>query len=107
MTKSSSNVPDANLDPSGAPLVLELRRDHKPSLELWKVALKQPKELKQKKKKNIKTTDLGDTVGRIHLGKQRTDDIQTRKVKALKTRRGDDVSNAPDAADDMDDSDDE
>ena len=104
LTKSGTTVPAANLDPSGPPLVLELRRDHKPSLELWKVALKQPKELKPKKKKNIKTTDLGDTVGRIHLGKQNTAEIQTRKVKALKQRHDDDDDDDDD--DDME-SDDE
>jgi len=85
--KAGGPVPDATLAPSGAPLILELRRDHKPSLELWKIALKQPKALKAKKKKNIKTTSLGDTVGRIHLGKQMTNEIQTRKVKALRKPR--------------------
>ncbi|EGB08018.1 hypothetical protein AURANDRAFT_26879 [Aureococcus anophagefferens] len=104
---SGTTVPAANLDPSGPPLVLELRRDHKPSLELWKVALKQPKELKPKKKKNIKTTDLGDTVGRIHLGKQNTAEIQTRKVKALKQRHDDDDDGDDDDDDDDMESDDE
>ncbi|KAH8049184.1 hypothetical protein JL722_11977 [Aureococcus anophagefferens] len=107
LTKSGTTVPAANLDPSGPPLVLELRRDHKPSLELWKVALKQPKELKPKKKKNIKTTDLGDTVGRIHLGKQNTAEIQTRKVKALKQRHDDDDDGDDDDDDDDMESDDE
>ena len=82
---SSGRVPAANLEPSGEPLVLALRRDHRPALELWKAALKQPKALKAKKRKNVQTTNM-DTVGRIHLGKQKTDEIQTRKVKALKTR---------------------
>ena len=101
LTKSGTPVPKANLDPSGPKMVLQLRRDHRPSLELWKLALKQPKELKPKKKKNVKTTDLGDTVGRIHLGKQNTDEIQTRKVKALKKR--DAAGDDDDASDDDDD----
>jgi len=101
LTKAAGggNVPDAALAPSGPPLVLDLRRDHKPALELWKVALKQPKALKARKKKNVKTTSLGDTVGRIHLGKQRTDELQSRKVKALRKPRTDD------GADDDDDDD--
>mmetsp|Transcript_15525 Transcript_15525/g.46369 ORF Transcript_15525/g.46369 Transcript_15525/m.46369 type:complete len:298 (+) Transcript_15525:220-1113(+) len=78
-------VPAAHLEPSGEPLVLALRRNHQPALDLWKAALKQPKELKAKKRKNVQTRPM-DTVGRIHLGAQKTDEIQTRKVKALKTQ---------------------
>ena len=85
-------MPNAHLRPSGPPIVLELRRDHQPALELWKRALRQPKGLKPKKRKNIATTDLGDTVGRIHLGVQKTDELQTRKVKALRKGAGDDAT---------------
>lgn len=49
-----------------------------------KEACKKPKELKPVKKKNISTDALGNTHGRIHLGKQRIDKIQTRKMKGLK-----------------------
>jgi len=36
------------------------------------------------KKKNISTDALGNTKGRVHLGKQQTGSIQTRRVKALR-----------------------
>lgn len=49
-----------------------------------KEALKQPKELKVIKKKNITTDNLGNTHGRIHVGKQKIQEIQTRKMKGLK-----------------------
>ena len=98
LKKSTGSVPAAHLRPSGPSLVLELRREHQPALELWKAALKQPKGLKPKKRKNISTTDLGDTVGRIHLGVQKTGEIQTRKVKALKKRAGDDAAGGAEEA---------
>lgn len=49
-----------------------------------KEACKKPKELKVSKKKNISTDGLGNTHGRIHLGKQDINKIQTRKMKGLK-----------------------
>jgi ribosome production factor 2 len=41
-------------------------------------------------KKNIETDIIGDKVGRIHLGKQDLNDMQTRKMKGLKRNRDDD-----------------
>lgn len=92
LTKSSTRVPNVALEPASAqdvPLKLELRRDHAPSFELWKLSLKQPKELKPKKRKNISTTSIGDTVGKIHVAKQDLDSIQVRKVRALKKTKVD------------------
>ena len=37
---------------------------------------------------------MGDQYGRIHLGKQQFDKIQTRKMKGLKRRRDDDNEEA-------------
>ena len=81
-------MPDTRLEVSGPPLSLKMRRDHQPSLELWKASLKQPKGLKPKKRKNRSTTDLGEVHGRLHLGNQKVDELQSRKVKALKKSRG-------------------
>lgn len=49
-----------------------------------KEACRKPKELRQTKKKNISTDSLGTTHGRIHVGKQNINSIQTRKMKGLK-----------------------
>lgn len=49
-----------------------------------KEALRKPKELKVTKKKNISVDGLGTTHGRIHVGKQEINKIQTRKMKGLK-----------------------
>lgn len=43
-----------------------------------------------KTRKNIETDIIGDKVGRIHLGKQDLNDMQTRKMKGLKRSRDDD-----------------
>lgn len=42
-----------------------------------------------KPKKNVETDIVGDKVGRIHLGKQDLDQLQTRKMKGLKRSRAD------------------
>ena len=51
-------------------------------------------------KKNIETDIIGDKVGRIHLGKQDLNDMQTRKMKGLKRSRDDTTDNPVDSGDD-------
>jgi len=57
-------------------------------------------------KKNIETDIMGDKTGRIHLGRQDLDTLQTRKMKGLK--RGRDLEDDEDmmgAEDDLEPSD--
>ena len=68
----------------GPRIDLTLRRSKLPSEDLMKEALRKPKELKVTKKKNISVDGLGTTHGRIHVGKQEIQKIQTRKMKGLK-----------------------
>lgn len=63
---------------------LTIRRNKFASDDLFKQACKKPKALKVKKKKNISVDNLGSTMGRIHLGVQDINSIQTRKMKGLK-----------------------
>ncbi|KAK5310358.1 rRNA-binding ribosome biosynthesis protein rpf2 [Exophiala xenobiotica] len=42
-------------------------------------------------KKNIETDTMGDKLGRIHLGKQDLNELQTRKMKGLKRGRDEDA----------------
>ena len=44
-----------------------------------------------KVRKNIETDLIGDKVGRIHLGKQNLDKLQTRKMKGLKRNRDEEM----------------
>jgi len=67
-------------------------RDAEP--DMMKEALKKPKNLEAKVKKNVETDIMGDKVGRIHVGKQDIASMQSRKMKGLKRGRdtdGDDV----------------
>lgn len=61
-----------------------VRRNKLASEDLMKQACRKPKELKITQKKNISVDDLGTKHGRIHMGKQEINKIQTRKMKGLK-----------------------
>lgn len=69
---------------SGPRVDFTLRRSKLPDEDLMKEACRKPKELKTTKKKNMSTDGLGNTQGRIHMGKQKIDKLQTRKMKGLK-----------------------
>ena len=43
--------------------------------------------LQAKQKKNVETDIVGDKIGRIHLGRQDLNELQTRKMKGLKRDR--------------------
>ncbi len=61
--------------------------------ELMKEAMKKARTTDERPKKNISTDTLGDKIGRIHLGKQNLEELQSRKMKGLKRRHdnGEDV----------------
>lgn len=84
MKKSGSKIPRIELSEIGPRMDMTVRRTKFASDDLFKHATKQPKELKIKKKKNISQDNLGSTLGRIHLGAQNINSIQTRKMKGLK-----------------------
>ncbi|KAI8321751.1 brix domain-containing 1 [Martensiomyces pterosporus] len=84
LKKSGVRQPRVELEEMGPALDLRIRRVRYPENEVWKQATKVPKELKEVKVKNVSRDGLGDKYGRIHLGKQEINKIQTRKVKALK-----------------------
>jgi ribosome production factor 2 len=60
---------------------------------MWSSAVRVAKEVKPKKAKNIEVDEMGDKYGRIHLGKQELDKIQTRKMKGLRKRGNDEDEN--------------
>lgn len=68
----------------GPSIDFSIRRTKIASDDLYKLARKQPKQLKVTKKKNISRDELGNTHGRVHVGKQQIQKIQTRKVRALR-----------------------
>ncbi|XP_030374964.1 ribosome production factor 2 homolog [Scaptodrosophila lebanonensis] len=84
LKKSGQKTPRIELEEIGPSADFSIRRTKIASEDLYKQSRKQPKQLKVTKKKNITTDGLGNTKGRVHLGKQETGSIQTRRVKALK-----------------------
>ncbi|XP_038076077.1 ribosome production factor 2 homolog isoform X2 [Patiria miniata] len=91
MKKSGSKTPRVELQDIGPSMDLVLRRCHLASLDLYKQSMKKPKQLKPKKKKNIKHDVFGTKLGRIHMESQDLDKLQIRKVKALKRQKPSDV----------------
>ncbi|KAJ8652958.1 hypothetical protein O0I10_011420 [Lichtheimia ornata] len=102
MKKSGTKTPRVELEEMGPNMTFVIRRTEAPKSDLWKKAIRVPKELKQKKEKNKERDDLGDQYGRVHLGKQDFNKLQTRKMKGLKRKRTDDGGNDDDGDDDDD-----
>ncbi|KAF8839083.1 Brix-domain-containing protein [Paxillus ammoniavirescens] len=92
---SGTRVPRVELTEMGPFLDLSLRRYQEADPELWKAAMRRPKLKKQdiekglgKKKKNMEVDEMGDLRGRVHIAKQDLSKLQTRKMKGLKGRPG-------------------
>jgi len=84
MKKSGSKIPRIELEEIGPSLDLVMRRTKLATSDLFKTALRQPKQLKPNKVKNIKRDAFGSKMGRIHMQKQDLGKLQTRKLKGLK-----------------------
>ncbi|XP_011502631.1 PREDICTED: ribosome production factor 2 homolog [Ceratosolen solmsi marchali] len=84
LKKSGTRVPRIELAEIGPRMNLRIRRTKLATDDLFKQACKKPKELKVKKKKNISEDNLGKTLGRVHVGTQKLNTIQTRKMKGLR-----------------------
>lgn len=84
LKKSKTKIPRIELLEIGPRADLICRRNKFASEDLFKQACKRPKALKTKTKKNISKDTFGTTFGRVHLGEQKINNIQTRKMKGLK-----------------------
>lgn len=89
MLASGTKVPKISLTEMGPRMDLSMRRTQMPDPEMWKEAVKRPKMDKKtitsgqgKKRKNIETDEMGDLVGRVHVGKQ---DLNSMKGKRMRT----------------------
>jgi len=87
LKKSDSTTPRVELIEVGPSADFALNRDKFASDNLMKKAMKQPKQLNVKMRKNTSLNAFGTKHGRIHLGRQNVHGIQTRKVKALRKPR--------------------
>lgn len=84
LKKSGERTPRIELVEIGPSADFTVRRTKIASEDLFKQACKQPKVVKSAAKKNITIDTLGNTLGRVHLGKQELGKIQTRRIKGLK-----------------------
>lgn len=84
LKKSGLKTPRIEITEIGPSMDLAIRRTKIASEDLYKQSRKQPKQLRIHKTKNVSHDGLGNTHGRVHVGKQKTAGIQTRKVRALK-----------------------
>lgn len=87
LKKSGGRVPLVDLAEMGPRVDFELRRSRQPTSDLKKDSERQPVKGTKRKRKNLETNVLGDTLGRIHMVPQ-TMQYQTRKTKALKKSKG-------------------
>jgi len=81
---SDTKTPTAKLRNMGPFLDLDVKRCRVGPKELRKLAMRRPPQLKKKKQKNVTVNEMGEKVGRVYKKRQTLDDLQTRKVKALK-----------------------
>jgi ribosome production factor 2 len=109
--KSGQSLPRVEVEEMGPRVDFRVGRVKEADVDMMKAAMKKPKGLEvrlhlfpylhpllelltqisqARSKKNIETDIIGDKVGRIHLGKQDLNDMQTRKMKGLKRNRDDD-----------------
>lgn len=84
LKKSGQKTPRIELIEIGPSADFSIRRTQIASEDLYKQSRKQPKQLRESKKKNITHDGLGNTHGRVHMGNQALGKIQTRRVKGLK-----------------------
>jgi len=96
-----SKVPKIELEEMGPRMDLKFGRWREANEETMSMALKKPKETvvdlfiiitnsQVKTKKNVEIDTIGDKLGRIHVGIQDLRKLQTRKMRGLKRRAGED-----------------
>ncbi|XP_046849133.1 ribosome production factor 2 homolog [Xenia sp. Carnegie-2017] len=84
LKKSGTRTPRVELEEMGPSMDLVKRRVKLASDDLWKRAVKKPKNLKPKKTKNISHDAFGTKLANIHMKRQDYSKLQTRKMKGLK-----------------------
>lgn len=89
--RSGQRLPRVEVEEIGPRMDWRVGRSREADEAMLKDAMKTPRGLEERSKKNISTDSMGDKIGRVHLGKQDLKGMQTRKMKGLKRSRDDDV----------------
>lgn len=87
----NSSTPRVEVEEMGPRMDFRVGRIKEADPDMWKEAMRRPKNLEAKVKKNVETDVIGDKMGRIHVGKQNLGMLQTRKMKGLKRGRDEDA----------------
>jgi ribosome production factor 2 len=82
--KTGTKLPHCAMTEIGPRFSLAPDRRRAAIAERWKAALRKPKQLKPKKRKNVSTNVLGQTKGRIHVGKQDLGKVHTHLAHSYK-----------------------
>jgi len=85
--KSGQKLPRVEIEEMGPRMDFRIGRMQLPDESALREAMKKPKQLTPKTKKNIETDIIGDKIGRVHVGRQDLSQLQTRKMKGLKRAR--------------------
>jgi len=87
LKKSGSHIPRAELEEIGPSMTLVIRREFLAAPGLKSRSLEQSKLMNFKRKKNVFTTGMGDTMANIHVPRQNMNQVMkgVTKPKALRT----------------------
>lgn len=95
--------PRVELEEIGPRIDFAVGREQVPNPDIEKQAYKVTRQV-ERTKKNVETDFMGDKLGRIHVGLQDLNELQTRKMKALKRKyQSDDEDEGSDNEVDVDD----
>ena len=98
LLKSGRREPRVNLIEHGPSIDFRIRRTKPADDDVWKRAIRhkpsgpqtaEAAAKKRKRDKNVDISEMGDKIGRIHVGRQDLDKLQSRKMKGLKVPKGD------------------
>jgi len=84
--KSGSKIPNVQLEEIGPSIDFTLRRFRSASSEVWKEAIKLPREQMKREDKNISTDMLGK-YGVIHIERQDLGELAVKKMRAFRKRK--------------------
>lgn len=84
--RSGQKLPRIELQEIGPRFDFKIGRRQAAAPDVEKEALRVPEQLRQKTKKNVEVDNMGDKIGRVHVGKQDLGKLQTRKMKGLKKK---------------------
>lgn len=99
--RSGHKLPRVELEEMGPRMDFSVRRHQAADADMLKEAMRESKKGVPRTKKNVEMDIMGDKLGRIHVGNQDLDKLQSRKMKGLKRRKGEDEDGDGDGDVDM------